>query len=700
MNKNNNYTNYTQNRELSWLRFNHRVLLEASSKDVPILERLKFISIFMSNFDEFFMIRVGSLLDLLAMKSEIIDSRSGMNVKEQLKAIYVKSEELFNLKDEVYNNIQEELKACSIYDLEYDELDEKERKTVKNYFKNEVMPILSPQIVSPLHPFPHLNNKSLYIANILKHKKEEVLGLIPIPASLPSVLFLSEKSQAIKYTRIENILAKFAYKCFSNYEVQETSIIRVTRNADLNFDDENFNFDNDFRKKVKKLLSKRKRLAPVRLEMSSNYACSKKINEKLENYLQEKLSLSNRQVFHIKTPMQLDFAFSLQSKLLPHIQKNCIYQHFNPVYPIAESELLQNKSIIEYVQKKDLLLSLPFENMKPFLNLLKESSNDDSVISIKMTIYRLDEKSKIIEYLSQAAENGKDVTVLIELRARFDEQNNIGWSERLEEAGCNIIYGFENYKVHSKVCLITKREDGEIKYISQVGTGNYNEKTSKLYTDVSLLTYNQNIGKDLSDFFQNMAVSNLNGVYNNILVAPVSLKPTLIKLINEESQKGKDGNIIIKINSITDIDIIRELRNASCAGVKITLIVRGICCVIPNIPNETENIKIINIVGRFLEHTRVYIFGSDKASEPQKMYISSADLMTRNTEKRVEVACPIYSENIRSQINFIIEASLKDNVKASILQSNAEYLKKEPKKGEELFDSQQALIDKALKINL
>lgn len=694
-NLNNNTKSFMQNREVSWLKFNERVLSEAIDSTVPIIERLKFISIFSSNLDEFFMIRVGSLSDLLSMKSNLVDARTGMDITAQLKAIYKETSNLYKEKDDVYEIIEKELNSKNIYDLKYEELDAKEQKIVKQYFKNDIMPILSPQIVDFLHPFPHINNKLVCVATILKHKKEEVFGLIPVPQSLPKVLFLNENSSTIRYIRIENIISSFVQKAFSHYTVEELAIIRVTRNADLNFDDEDFNVEsvnNDFRKKMKKLLTKRKRLAPVRLEISKDNSTEtdNETSQKLQMYLQEKLSITKRQVFYTKAPMELDFVFSLQSKLESTEMKNNINSYIYEEFTATTSrEINPSLSIIQQIKEKDLLLSFPFESMKPFLNLLKEAIYDESVLSIKMTIYRVDSKGKIIEYLCQAAENGKEVTVLIELRARFDEQNNIGWSERLEEAGCNIIYGFKNYKVHSKVCLITKKENNEIKYISQIGTGNYNEKTSKIYTDVSLMTFNQDIGRELNEFFRNMGIANLKGEYEHLLVAPFGLKSSLIELIKKEGDKGSSGRILIKINSLTDTNIIKELRNASCKGAKITLIIRGICCMLPEVENNTENIQIINIVSRFLEHTRIYVFGEDNA----KMYISSADFMTRNTEKRVEVACPIYDEQTRQKIYDLLEACMKDNVKGRMLKNNGEYMKKD--QTGTLFDSQQQLINKS-----
>ncbi len=432
---------------------------------------------------------------------------------------------------------------------------------------------------------------------------------------------------------------------------------------------------------MKKVLGQRRRLAPVRMEISHS------ISEHFISYLCEHLALTPAMIYTTSAPMTMGYAFSLADKLTDTKRKALTYPVFKPQYP---ARIHKNESILRQVQKKDILLSYPFESMEPFLQMIKEASNDPTVISIKITIYRLARKTKLVEYLCNAAENGKDVTVLIELRARFDEQNNIDWSERLEEAGCTIIYGFEDYKVHSKLCLITKKERGEVQYITQIGTGNYNEKTAEMYTDLSLLTANQEIGHDANIFFQNMGIGNLMGSYKYLLVAPVSLKTSVMRLIDEEIAKGSDGRIFLKLNSLTDIDIIEKLKEASCAGVQIQMMIRGICCLLPQVPGMTENIRVFNVVGRYLEHSRIYCFGSGKN---EKMYISSADFMTRNTERRVEVAAPVYDPDIQAQIHNVMDAAKADNVKARILCADGEYIKK-PFTGTAV-DSQQLLMQQA-----
>lgn len=655
---------FTQNRELSWLKFNERVLSEAMDESVPLLERLKFIAIFGSNLDEFFMIRVGSMYDMMQVSNDIVDKKSGMTPSEQLDAIYSAVKPLYKKRDEIYKNVTEQLKIHGIYDLKFEDLEPSEQKVVKQYYKSSILPILSPQIIDDHHPLPHLSNKAFHVATIMTDETKELFGLVSVPNSLPDVFFLP--GNETRYIRVRNIILHFAENIFATYQVVEKATIRVTRNADISVEDDMYDQDqdHDFRKKMKKLLTKRNRLAAVRLEISQ------KATDKLKNYLCGKLNLERKQVFYCIAPMDIGYAFGLQSQVTESKRRALTYKDFEPQ---DSPEVVVGESMIKQVQRKDILLSYPYESMKPFLQMVKEAATDPSVISIKITIYRLASKTKLVEYLCAAAENGKDVTVLIELRARFDEQSNIDWSERLEEAGCNIIYGFDGYKVHSKICLITKKDKNEVKYITQIGTGNYNEKTAKLYTDLSLLTYDQRIGKDASEFFKNMGISNLEGSYEHLMVAPTSLKSGVMNLIDEEIAKGEKGKIYIKMNSLTDNDLIHKLQAASKAGVSVKMFIRGISCLVPGIPGLTENIEIGNVVGRYLEHSRIYRFGE---GAEQKMYISSADFMTRNMERRVEVACPIYDEKAKARINKMIEVLEADNLKGRVLMPNGEYVLK------------------------
>lgn len=674
-------TRFTQNRELSWLRFNERVLMEATDETVPLLERLKFIAIFTSNLDEFFMIRVGSLFDLSHFKTHTIDQKSGWTPGEQLTHIYEAVRVLYARRQQIYQEVEQQLRVHGICQLRYDELAETEVKFVRQYFKSSIAPILSPQIVDTHHPFPHLQNKALHIGAWLKYKNNPMFAVIPVPAALPEVIFLP--GGETRYIRTEEVILEHVSQIFKSDTILEKTVFCVTRNADINPDDEAFDFDSDdFRGKMKKLLRQRQRLAPVRLELS------RPISETFLKYLKEHLPVTQEQVYVTNAPLKMGYAFALPAKLSENKRRALTDAPFTPGVPHG---VRLNAPITPQVQAHDILLSYPFEGMDTFLHLIRESAYDPDVISIKITIYRLARKAKLVEYLCAAAEAGKDVTAFIELRARFDEQNNIDWSERLEDAGCTVIYGVENYKVHSKVCLITRRSQGSVQYITQVGTGNYNEKTALQYTDLSLITANPAIGQDANHFFQNLAIGNVSGQYEHLMVAPSSLKTGIIREIDREIAKRGEGRIFIKMNAITDIDLIEKLKQASCAGVRVRMIVRGICCILPDIPEKTENIEVISIVGRFLEHSRVYCFGQ---GNDERMYIASADFMTRNTEKRVEVACPIYDQNVREKIHYLMDTCWADNVKARALQRDGSYRTRPIR--ETPIDSQQMLMAKAL----
>ncbi len=655
---------YTQNRELSWLQFNARVLAEAEDENVPLLERFKFLAIFTSNLDEFFMIRVGSLCDMAAVDKEHTDSKSGLTAKEQLHLIYKAVEPLYARRDAAFSDVDSKLSAIGLRRLTMDSLAPDEQKYIKRYFKDIIAPVLSPQIVDSHHPFPHLEGKVLHIAALLSHKKTERLGLLPVPASLPPVVFLPETPS--RYILTEDILLAYADHVFEMYDVLEKTVLCVTRNADIQVDDETFGVEGgDFRKKMEKLLRQRRRMAVVRVEIN------RPISDHFKEHFRSRFEVSDAQIFLSRTaPLKLGYAFSL-GEHLP--EKKRAFLSDAPFTPQQPAMLSAGQSLLKAALQRDILLSYPYESMEPFLQMIREAANDPAVLAIRITIYRLASKAKLVEYLCAAAENGKDVTALIELRARFDEQNNIDWSERMEEAGCKIIYGFEDYKVHSKICLITRRERGAVRHITQVGTGNYNEKTAKQYTDVSLITADERIGQDAGAFFNNMALGNLSGRYSRLFVAPTSLKNNILALMDEQIAKGKDGYILLKFNSLTDIDVIAKLQEASCAGVTVEMIVRGICCLLPGVPGHTENITVTSIVGRFLEHSRIYVFGR---GDEEKMYISSADLMTRNTERRVEIACPIDDPAVRTRLHDILYAMQHDTVKARVLQPDGTYCKK------------------------
>lgn len=661
---------YTQNRELSWLQFNARVLAEAEDENVPLLERFKFLAIFTSNLDEFFMIRVGSLCDMAAVDKEHTDSKSGLTAKEQLHLIYKAVEPLYARRDAAFSDVDSKLSAIGLRRLTMDSLAPDEQKYIKRYFKDIIAPVLSPQIVDSHHPFPHLEGKVLHIAALLSHKKTERLGLLPVPASLPPVVFLPETPS--RYILTEDILLAYADHVFEMYDVLEKTVLCVTRNADIQVDDETFGVESgDFRKKMEKLLRQRRRMAVVRVEIN------RPISNHFKEHFRSRFEVSDAQIFLSRTaPLKLGYAFSL-GEHLP--EKKRAFLSDAPFTPQQPAMLSAGQSLLKAALQRDILLSYPYESMEPFLQMIREAASDPDVLTIKITIYRLAKKARLVEYLCAAAENGKEVTVLIELRARFDEQNNIEWSERLEEAGCRVLYGFEGYKVHSKICLITYRSKSEpnnkneIRYITQIGTGNYNEKTAKMYTDYSLMTANQEIGTDAAEFFKNMSIGNLHGAYRHLIVSPVSLKARVLATMDEEIEKGSAGRIIMKMNSVTDVDFIRKVEEASCAGVKVDLIVRGICCILPQVPGHTENVRVTSIVGRYLEHPRVFVFGK---GEKTKIYIGSADMMTRNTEKRVEVACPVYDEAVKKRLLHQLKVMLADNVKAREMAEDGTYHKK------------------------
>lgn len=673
--------NYTQNRELSWLKFNQRVLEEAKDSSVPLLERMKFVSIFTSNLDEFFMIRVGSLYDMSLTDNSTIDSRSGMNPKEQLDAIFAAAAPLYKERDKTYSEIKKLLNPYGVCGLSIKELEQQEKKYVKKYFKDQILPILSPQIVDANHPFPHLLNKELYVIASLKQNGTSMIGIVPVPQFVSDILYLP--GHDIRYIRMEKVIMEYLDVVFDKYEVSNKNYICVTRNADVSPDDEALEINDDFRLLMQETLHKRRRMAVVRMETAEP------LDKELEKYFCDKFKITPAQIYRTKMPMKLDYIFSIMDKVPASLKRSLIDEPFTP----QPSRYLTDGKVIPQVKKKDILLSYPYESMDPFLRMIKEASYDPTVLTIRITIYRLAKKARLVEYLCAAAENGKEVTVLIELRARFDEQNNIDWSERLEEAGCRVIYGFEGYKVHSKICLITYRNRNNIEYITQVGTGNYNEKTATMYTDVSLITADKGIGEDAAVFFKNMSIGNLNGSYQHIIVSPTSLKPKVLSLMDEEIKKGTNGRIIMKMNSVTDVDFIQKVSEASNAGVKVDLIVRGICCILPGVKGYTENLRVTSIVGRYLEHPRIFLFGT---GADQKIYIGSADMMTRNTEKRVEVACPVYDETIRKQLTHMLKIMLADNVKARELKSDGKYYMKE--KGTSKVNSQEYFMREAITV--
>ena len=656
---------FTQNRELSWLKFNQRVLEEAADPRVPLLERVKFLAIFTSNLDEFFMVRCGSLYDLSLVNGQQIDKKSGMTPAQQLDAIYEEAHKLYEMRDGITKNINSTLESIHISSLTKKQLTKKQLKFIHQYFDVQIFPVLSPQIIDTHHPFPHLMNKALYIFVEVKENDTIMRGIIPVPSFLKRIVYVPDTDG--NYMLLEQIILHNVEKLFSQSTIVSKTIIRVTRNADINLDEKEIDEDEDYRQYMKKILKKRGRLAPIRLELY------KEAPESVVTYLCDELHLKKNQVFVSKTPLEMNHVYDVIDQA-PSVKTTPLL--YKPFTPQPNEYLRLNKPIIDQVLDHDALLFYPFHDMEPFLLLLKEAAENPEVKSIKITIYRLANHSRIVRYLARAAENGKEVTALMELRARFDEKHNIEAAELLEEAGCTVIYGFENYKVHSKICMITlQNKKGEWKTITQIGTGNYNEKTSKMYTDISYITAKPSIGKDAIAFFQNMSLSNLEGEYDHLIVSPHSLKQTCLALMDEQIQQAKaqkEAQILLKMNSLTDLDIIKKLQEASAAGVKIKMVIRGICCILPNLKGLTDNIEIYSIVGRFLEHSRIYCFG---CGNQQKVYISSADFMTRNTEKRVEIGCPIEDENLKQELLEHFNILLKDNVKMRKLCANGEYVK-------------------------
>ena len=664
---------YTQNRELSWLRFNERVLEEAADPSVPALERLKFISIFSGNLDEFFMVRVGSLFDLARVMPNDIDSKTGQTPAEQLRCIYRAIPALLTMKKNIYFSVMEELRLSGIQDVSPELLDSGDLKQVNRFFKAELLPVLSPILLGPNHPVPHLVNKNLYAAALLESRKgHKAVGIVPVPDSAPPFILLSDGK---RFVRTENILLRWLPTLFDSHTVKEACVLAVTRNADISFDDEKFeDNEEDFRRQMKKLLKQRDHLAVVRLELSEP------VSAEFQKILSSLVSVETHQVFLDTTPINMRYVFRLVGELPREISMRLMYQAYSPRW--AE-DLRQEQTMLSQVQHRDRLLFYPYDSVEPFLRLLNEAAENPQVLSIKITIYRLASSSKIAQALCRAAENGKEVLVLMELRARFDEENNLAWSKMLEESGCQVFYGTEGFKCHSKICLITLRERGKTSYLTQIGTGNYNEKTNAMYTDLSLMTADQTIGEDTAAFFRNMLVNKLDGEYSQLCVSPFGIKTMLLENINRQIVLGTEGYICIKANSVTERDIIDKLAEASRAGVEVQLIIRGICCILPGVPGDTENIHVTSVVGRFLEHARIYRFGRGENAE---IYISSADLMTRNLNRRVEIACPVHDARLREQLKWILDSQLRDTAKASLMLSDGTYSRK---RGAVPFDSQE-----------
>ena len=649
------------NRELSWLKFNERVLEEAENQEVPLCERLTFASIYQSNLDEFFMVRVGSLYDQTLLDKKICENKTGMTSQEQIDAILKQTKLINKRKEAVYEELMARVAEQGIRILRFNELDEDGARYLEGYFKSEIAPLISPTVIGRRQPFPFLKNKEIYAAAVLGAKgKKDRLGIIPCTSNIFGRL-IAVPGMPGTYMLAEELILHFAPVVFKGYKIKSKSLLRITRNADIDAD-ALYDEDLDYREFMAGLIKQRKKLAPIRLELSRD------MDKKGIAVLCEYLELDENHVFMSSTPLDLSFVFQIQDLLRKNPEL-----YFPKRTPQKSDQFQDGKSIIAQIKEEDKLLSYPYESIRPFLHLLTEAAEDPDVISIKMTLYRVAKQSKVVEALIEAAENGKEVVVLVELRARFDEENNIEWSRRLEDAGCQVIYGLDGYKVHSKLCLITRKNAGQVEYITQIGTGNYNEKTSRLYTDLSLMTSNVEIGLEASNVFQALSKGEVVEHTRHLLVAPKCLQNKVLGMLDEEiahARNGEEAYAGFKLNSLTDKKIIDKLIEASEAGVKIDMIIRGICCLIPGVEGKAENIRIISIVGRFLEHSRIYIFGS---KERRKYYIASADFMTRNTVRRVEVAAPVYNDKLKTKLQEMFDVMLSDNQKARKLEADGNY---------------------------
>ena len=645
-------SNVYMNRELSWLKFNERVLEEAENPEVPLCERMTFVSIYQSNLDEFFRVRVGSLQDQMLISTEIRENKTKMTSAEQIRAIIKEVKKLNQRKDKAYEKLMKKIEEYGITLINHASAKSEEKKFLEKYFMKEIMPLSSPTIVGKRQPFPFLKNGEIYAVVVLETRnKKERIGIIPCSNNMLTRMVELPGGKG-RYMLIEDLILHYIGKVFKGYKVKGKSLLKVVRNADIDADAA-YDEDLDYREFMEDLMKQRKKLSPVRIDLS------REMDETVVDALCRYLDVTPDRVFRSEAPLDVSFVFQLQDLLRRNTEL-----FYEKRVPQKSQEFKDGQSILQQITQEDKLLSYPYDSIRPFLKMLTEAAEDDSVISIKMTLYRLAKQSKVIEALCEAAENGKEVVVLVELRARFDEENNIRWSRMLEEAGCQIIYGLEHYKVHSKLCLITRRGENGIQYITQIGTGNYNEKTARLYTDLSLMTANEQIGMDAARVFQALAKGEVVEDMEHLLVAPKCLQSKVIEKIEEQIQKQKNGEtayIGLKMNSLTDKRIIDKLIDASKAGVKIDMIVRGICCLIPGVEGETENIHVISVVGRFLEHSRIYIFGN---GEEAQYYIGSADFMTRNTVKRVEVAAPVYSERLKKRLQDLFDLMLSDNKKA------------------------------------
>ena len=673
------------NRELSWLDFNRRVLVLGKDKNVPLAEQLKFLAIYGSNLDEFFMVRVGSLQEranLMRGKKEKRENKTNMTAEEQLAAIMPKTAQLQEDCDKYYAKALENLEACGYRKVDFDKLSKEDEHFWKKYFQSELFPILSPQVVDNRHPFPFLRNKEIYLGVLLheKHTSEHTLGIVPISSQMERMHFVRKDNETC-FALTEELVLHYAALIFGKENVQEKCLFRVTRNADIDVKEGMMDHDIDYREIMADLLKRRRKLAAVRLQVTPTAP------QEILRLLCDKLELSHKRVFAQKSPLDLSFFYKLTGKMEAEGNPELFYPSARPMLPPQDYDLAAE------VEKHDVLLSYPYQSIRPFIAMLKKAARDPEVISIKMTLYRMARESQIVQALIEAAENGKEVVALVELRARFDEQNNIDWSKQLEEAGCTILYGFDDYKVHSKLTLITRKGAEGYSYITQIGTGNYNEKTSELYTDYSFITADERIGEEASKVFRNLAVQQLTEESDKMLVAPLRFKSVLLDEMDHviaAARMGRPASMILKNNSISDRDIILKLQEASCAGVRIDMIVRGICCVRAEVPGKTENLHIRSLVGRYLEHGRIYSFFDGTHT---RIYIASGDFLTRNTECRVEVGVRVEDPALVQKLTDILQLQLRDNVNARVMDASGSYQKVKPAEGEPLVNSQMGMYE-------
>ena len=677
---------YTQNRELSWLMFDNRVMDEAFDPEVPLFERLKFCEIFDSNLEEWFMIRVGGLSDLATLKNQPKDNKSHKTPAGQLDAIFEALPPLVERHAAGFAQVEAELRDKGLVRLGASELAQEDVAQLSRYFEAHLAPIISPMVVDPRHPFPNLRSGRLYVACALDGLPEpDALGIIEVPASEQRVVALGSGARAFCYVLLEDVLRLFLDRCFGDYAPSRSCVLRVTRNADIDPDDEGVEEEEDYRQHMKKVLKMRQRLQPVRLEVQGG------LDEKLEKVVLDELGLETRRAFHVDRPLDLGYVYGLEAKIPDWAHAECVFAPFEP-QPSPMVDL--SRPMRPQVEDHDVLLTYPYESMRPLLRLLREASADDSCIQIKITLYRVAKSSHLCESLIAAAEAGKDVTVLMELRARFDEANNIAWAERLEDAGCTVIYGSEGFKCHSKICQVTYHDQAGVRRITCLGTGNFNEKTARLYSDFMLMTADPGIADDGNTFFRNLSLGNLRGTYHHLGVAPASLKPLVMRGIDREIGRARadaPARIFLKMNSLTDRDVIDKISEACEAGVKVRLVVRGICCIKADVPGKTDGLVVRQIVGRFLEHARIYAFGE----EADTIYLSSADMMTRNTERRVEIAYPVTDPACRRIVCRFMELQLADNVKARQLTSEGTWGRVERAEGDPEVNCQEVLLAEA-----